>query len=134
MLFRSVSQSRYVTGEILRKVQYTWKPGEEKPRSVQTLYYPDIQLFLKKLRKKYNIRYFCAGEYGEKTARPHYHLILYGWKPTDLKSIYKKRCNGYFTSPEMEKMWGNGQIQIAQAVPETYRYVAGYVTKKTNVS
>ena len=23
-----------------------------------------------------------------------------------------------------------GQIQIAQAVPETYRYVAGYVTKK----
>lgn len=118
------------TGEILRKVQYTWKPGEEKPRSVQILYYPDIQLFLKKLRKKYKIRYFCAGEYGEKTARPHYHMILYGWKPTDLKSIYKKRCNGYFTSQEMENMWGNGQIQIAQAVPETYRYVAGYVTKK----
>ena len=23
-----------------------------------------------------------------------------------------------------------GQIQIAQAVPETYRYVEGYVTKK----
>ena len=30
----------------------------------------------------------------------------------------------------MENMWANGQIQIAQAVPETYRYVAGYVTKK----
>ena len=30
----------------------------------------------------------------------------------------------------MQKLWGNGQIQIAQAVAETYRYVAGYVTKK----
>ena len=29
-----------------------------------------------------------------------------------------------------EFLWGMGQIQIAQAVPETYRYVAGYVTKK----
>jgi hypothetical protein len=28
------------------------------------------------------------------------------------------------------EMWKMGQIQIAQAVPETYRYVAGYVTKK----
>ena len=77
------------TGEILRKVQYTWKPGGEKPRSVQTLYYPDVQLFLKKLRKAYKskLRFFCAGEYGEQTARPHYHMILYGWEPKDLKQL-----------------------------------------------
>jgi hypothetical protein len=120
------------TGEILRKVQYTWKPGAERPESVQILLYTDIQKFLKRLRKATgdDIRYFCAGEYGEKTARPHYHLILYGWKPTDLKPIYKKRCNGYFTSETLCKIWNNGNVQIAQAVPETYRYVAGYVTKK----
>lgn len=119
------------TGEITRHALYTWKPGEKEPSSVQILYYPDIQLFLKRMRKTYgNLRYFVCGEYGEKTARPHYHMILYGWKPTDLESIYKKRCNGYFTSASMVKIWGKGQIQIAQAVPETYRYVAGYVTKK----
>nr|CAI9750267.1 replication initiation protein [Microvirus sp.] len=120
------------TGEILRKVQYVWKGGSEHPESVQILLYTDIQKFLKRLRKAYSghLRYFCAGEYGEQTARPHYHMILYGWEPTDLKNLYKIHHNGYYTSEWMEKLWGNGQIQIAQAVPETYRYVAGYVTKK----
>ena len=119
------------TGEIMRKVQYVWKPGEERPESVQMLLYPDIQKFLKRLRKaRGKLRYFVAGEYGEQTARPHYHMILYGWRPTDLEHLYKIQHNGYFTSQWLEDIWGMGQIQIAQAVPETYRYVAGYVTKK----
>ena len=120
------------TGEIMRKVQYVWKPGEKAPESVQTLMYPDIQKFLKRLRKAYRgkLRYFVAGEYGEQTARPHYHMILYGWRPTDLKHLYKIQHNGYFTSQWLTDLWGMGQIQIAQAVPATYRYVAGYVTKK----
>lgn len=120
------------TGEVMRKVQYTWKPGEKRPSSVQILLYEDIQKFLKRLRKAYRgkLRYFVAGEYGEQTARPHYHMILYGWRPTDLKDLYKIHHNGYYTSKWLENLWRMGQIQIAQAVPETYRYVAGYVTKK----
>lgn len=120
------------TGEIMRKVQYTWKPGEKRPSSVQILLYEDIQKFLKRLRKAYRgkLRYFVAGEYGEQTARPHYHMILYGWKPTDLENLYKIHHNGYYNSKWLSDIWGMGQIQIAQAVPETYRYVAGYVTKK----
>lgn len=120
------------TGEIMRKVQYTWKPGEKRPSSVQILLYEDIQKFLKRLRKAYRgkLRYFVAGEYGEQTARPHYHMILYGWTPTDLKDLYKTQHNGYYTSEWLKGLWEMGQIQIAQAVPETYRYVAGYVTKK----
>lgn len=120
------------TGEIMRKVQYTWKPGEKRPSSVQVLLYEDIQKFIKRLRKAYRgkLRYFVAGEYGEKTARPHYHMILYGWKPTDLENLYKIHHNGYYNSKWLANIWGMGQIQIAQAVPETYRYVAGYVTKK----
>ena len=120
------------TGEIMRKVQYTWKPGEKLPDSVQILLYEDIQKFLKRLRKAYKgkLRYFVAGEYGEQTARPHYHMILYGWEPTDLENLYKIHHNGYYNSKWLANLWGMGQIQIAQAVPETYRYVAGYVTKK----
>lgn len=120
------------TGEVMRKVQYTWKPGEERPSSVQILLYEDIQKFLKRLRKAYRgkLRYFVAGEYGEQTARPHYHMILYGWRPTDLENLYKIHHNGYYTSKWLVDLWGMGQVQIAQAVPETYRYVAGYVTKK----
>ena len=111
------------TGEIMRKVQYVWKPGEKRPESVQTLLYTDIQKFLKRLRKAYRgkLRYFVAGEYGEQTARPHYHMILYGWQPTDLEHLYKIQHNGYFTSKWLANLWGMGQIQIAQAVPESVR-------------
>ena len=45
------------TGEIMRKVQYTWKPGEKRPDSVQILLYEDIQKFLKRLRKAYRENY-----------------------------------------------------------------------------
>lgn len=39
-----------------------------------------VQLFMKRLRKNYGerkIRYFAVGEYGTKTGRPHYHLLLF---------------------------------------------------------
>ena len=40
----------------------------------------DLQLFLKKLRRKHRrkLRYYACGEYGDASDRPHYHLVLYG--------------------------------------------------------
>lgn len=39
----------------------------------------DVQKFMKRLRKRVNekIRFFCVGEYGPHTQRPHYHLIIF---------------------------------------------------------
>jgi hypothetical protein len=46
----------------------------------------DIQNFMKRLRRnldklniEHDIRYFACGEYGKKTHRPHYHLILWNF-------------------------------------------------------
>ena len=42
----------------------------------------DLQLFMKRLRKRFpdqKIRFYAAGEYGSKE-RPHFHLILFGLK------------------------------------------------------
>lgn len=80
----------------------------------------DVQLFLKRLRKQlgFQIRYYCAGEYGEKTLRPHYHLIIFGLSP-DIK-----------TEGVIEKCWPFGFITVDPCVFETVQYVAGYVTKK----
>lgn len=42
----------------------------------------DIQLFMKRLRKKYDqyrLRYFLTSEYGSQGGRPHYHMILFGF-------------------------------------------------------
>ena len=47
-----------------------------------TLVKRDVQLFLKRLRRKFSdrtIRYFFSGEYGGDTLRPHYHGCLFGF-------------------------------------------------------
>lgn len=124
------------TGELWRGGGYSWKAGSEAPECVQTLLMEDIVLFNKKLRRRQEIagewgkelRYFYAGEYGEQTGRPHYHAIYYGLKIPDIKK--DRGANPYYSSESLEALWKYGHITIAQAVPETYGYVAGYVTKK----
>lgn len=52
-----------------------------------TLIKRDYQLFLKRLREALSplkIRYFGCGEYGARGQRPHFHIIIFGWKPDDL--------------------------------------------------
>lgn len=120
------------TGEIFKGGVNVWRDASERPRTVQTLNVEDIQLFMKRLRKAVSgpLRYFLAGEYGDNTSRPHYHMILYGWNPDDLKPIHRLSRFGHYTSDKLIKVWGQGTVDIAQATPETYNYVAGYVTKK----
>lgn len=48
----------------------------------------DLQLYLKRLRKKdetQRIRYYAVGEYGSKNGRPHYHIILFNSNETDIR-------------------------------------------------
>lgn len=41
-----------------------------------------LQKFFKRLRKSGNkLRYYAVGEYGSKTYRPHYHILLFGDVP-----------------------------------------------------
>ena len=46
----------------------------------QTLVKAHLQNFMKRLRKRIEpekLRYYAVGEYGDKTQRPHYHMILF---------------------------------------------------------
>ena len=52
----------------------------------QTLQKVDFQLFMKRLRSlldgeciEHNLRYLACGEYGHKTKRPHYHVLLWNF-------------------------------------------------------
>lgn len=79
----------------------------------------DVQLFLKRLRKALSpnqIRYYAAGEYGTKSGRPHYHLIIFGLSL--LQGDIVKQC------------WPFGMVHICEFNQQTAQYVAGYVTKK----
>lgn len=99
-----------------------------------TLKKRDIQLFFKRLRKRYpdaDIRYYLAGEYGDSTYRPHYHCILYGCDFFD-KVYYRSSELGhkYYTSSILTRLWRNGIVVFGDVCWESCAYTARYVMKK----
>lgn len=93
-----------------------------------TLYYPDVQKFIKRLRKAQetyckknnienpSIKYHGCGEYGKNfTKRPHYHILI----------------TNYILPPEtIHKIWGKGRVHIGDEVTDkTINYILKYTLK-----
>lgn len=89
-----------------------------------TLWKPDLQRFLKRLRTNRSrsgptppLRFFASGEYGDKRKRPHYHAILYGLHESEAEQI--------------QEAWNLGTVRRTETLtPQAIAYVAGYVQKK----
>ena len=114
-----------------------------------SLFPQDIDKFMNSLRqyidRKYGkiydeegnringIKYFYAGEYGETTKRPHYHMILMNC-PLDLNQFYDfhidERGKMHWKSHEIEKYWDLGMIDIGEVEFASAAYVARYCMKK----
>lgn len=99
----------------------------------------DLQLFLKRLRKRFGegIRFYAAGEYGSKTLRPHYHIILFGVGPSQLDPdwfYFNGKSGpfkpGYCRETTLYQLWQHGIVHIGEVTRNSIQYVAGYVTKK----
>jgi hypothetical protein len=77
----------------------------------------DLQLFFKRLRKTHSkdvtIKYYAVGEYGGKTKRPHYHLILFN---ADVSLI-----NG---------AWNLGDFHVGDVTGASIGYTLKYISKK----
>lgn len=102
-----------------------------------TLYPKDLQLFLKRLRKKYGskIKFFACGEYGEKKGRPHYHACIFGLNFNDRIQIPTRGENPLYTSPNLQSLWSDsngamGDVSIGDVTFESASYVARYIMKK----
>lgn len=108
------------------------------PGPLATLAPNDTTLWLKRLRKAYaphTFRFFLAGEYGEQTWRPHYHVALFG-VPSCARGItglgmsrpdWTRCCAACRVVGET---WGKGNIFLGILEPDSAQYVCGYVTKK----
>lgn len=72
----------------------------------------DLQKFFKRLRKAgYSLRYFACGEYGSRTFRPHYHVLLF--------------CDiGEYA---IRKAWPLGQVHVGQITQASIMYCLGYI-------
>ena len=112
-----------------------------------TLMRQHIQAFVKRLRSRIayrsgeKIRIFYRGEYGDKYGRPHFHIIIFGYKPPDLEVLYYITKRGkkvyhavpgavpYSTSEELSEAWGHGFVIHAPAEKNSIKYVANYLDK-----
>lgn len=110
-----------------------------------TLYYPDVQKFFKRLRIKWtragmqhSISYLVAGEYGKAHNRPHYHIIIWNnpyhcslhhnpWQPASNIINHRKFYQDVFSA------WGMCESQSFQCEPVdggAPAYCSKYLTKQ----
>lgn len=103
----------------------------------------DLQLFFKKLRKAHtkqrhnrgvpNIRYFAVGEYGGRTLRPHYHLVLFNssleimFGKQDLLALHYTGYDG--ACPVKLIQWEHGNATVGHVTGASVGYVLKYMSK-----
>lgn len=94
----------------------------------------DFQLFMKRLRRGSSapLRFFHCGEYGETTARPHYHAIIFGEDFSSDRTHFRKTQRGdtLYNSQRLSETWGLGHAVIGDLTFESAAYVARYCLKK----
>lgn len=117
----------------------------------------DLQNWIKKLRDNHpdkTIRYMAAREYGSKTLRPHYHVIIFGL-PLDEQLFIKtgNNANGdpLWTTPQLDNLksrdcwtvrrpigdrtaplYRAGNVTVGEVTFQSIAYVARYTMKKAN--
>lgn len=115
VVFGSTTMSAHQRDMLLSKFNVNGK--------VPVLCKRDLQLFLKRLRKRiYNnchekVRFFAVGEYGPIHFRPHYHVLLYFSSHATLQKAYEYICSS----------WKYGRIDVQLSVADVSKYVSGYV-------
>lgn len=127
--------------------------------------YTEFQNFMKRLRKtqpidpetkiydefgnciyegdQYPIGYFCTGEYGDRLKRPHWHAILFNWRPPEfiegprgerIRDVAFKYANErgdkVYTSQTLAKAWGKGNSEFGSVTIHSANYCARYAAKK----
>lgn len=97
-----------------------------------TLVKEDSQKFIKRLRKSLNhpIGVVTTGEYGTQTKRPHWHYLIFGFRPGDLKPARETDFGPTYTSSRIDSLWGGrGRHEIGAVTLESASYVARYGAK-----
>lgn len=112
--------------------------GEIVTDEIPTLVKTDPSAFIKRLRArlKYNydcdtLRVYYCGEYGDKTGRPHYHLILFGLPELPLKLRGRDKLGfPVYNCDLFDQCWKKGFAVVGEVTFESCAYVARYVMKK----
>lgn len=107
------------------------------------LYYPDLQRFIKRLRKLISklfpnetIRYYAIGEYGTSSYRPHWHILLFTqsakiaeWLQQSFykNSVLSKEHRTVNCSTILDSLWQYGTCTIDKTDGKASGYISNYV-------
>lgn len=96
----------------------------------------EFRLTHKEILEKTQIGVFVTGEYGESTKRPHWHAIIFNWRPPDCLYL-RTNENGdkIYRSAMLDSLWGRNNPEkkpneIGSVTFESAGYVARYAAKK----
>lgn len=123
--YRCLMESKYHSDNWFVTLTFS---DEFLPSRVDT---KDVTMFMKRLRFRLSspgMKFFASGEYGSKTKRPHYHLILFGCRLDDLMILDASK--GLYRSKLLESVWPYGQVAVGEVTQESCAYVARYSSKK----
>lgn len=116
------------------KLRLPYRPPTMPPADI-SLYYPDFQGFMWRLRNKYgaDIRMIVSGEYGDDNLRPHFHAILFNFDfPDKYKWYMSRQGHQVYRSDSLEELWPFGFSEIGSVTHQSIGYVARYILKKVN--
>ena len=105
---------------------------------VPTLVPEELTKFMKDLRRYYKyhygeegIRFYACGEYGSKSDRPHFHIIVFNLNIRDKEYLFTNNSHDkIYTSEIIRKIWGKGHVTIGDVTWNSAAYTARYVMKK----
>ena len=121
---------------------------DEENLTSEKLQYQDFQKFAKRLRdhifrshqenietkedyEKIKISIFVAGEYGDRKKRPHWHALIFNWRPPDCEYKYSnERGDQVYSSRSLSDLWPFGISEIGSITLESAGYCARYASKK----
>lgn len=92
----------------------------------------EAQLFVKRMRFQFgrDLSFMQLAEYGDTTARAHYHSTWFGLElPKDLEIFSARGGNRLYASETLDGVWKRGNVLAAPATRASMAYVAGHQLK-----
>lgn len=116
--FRLIQEDKVSSSSHFITLTYDTETVPITPNRFMSLNKRDVQLFFKRLRKDHqtSIKYFAVGEYGGKSRRPHYHIILYN---ADVQKV--------------EQAWFHGTIHYGTVSGASIGYTLKYLSKERHL-
>lgn len=117
--FRLLQEDKISKSSYFITLTYDTSNVPISPNGFMSLSKRDVQLFFKRLRKAHTdagIKYYAVGEYGGKSFRPHYHLLLFNAK---IELI--------------QPAWDLGNIHYGKVTGASVGYTLKYMSKVSRI-